>query len=625
MSSYYLLLKLHLLITFFRIGTSENGWTDDEIGFEWFKEVFVPQATERNRRATEQERADEQRQATASDAEPLADHENAAADDGLKLPPILLIYDGHGSHTTLDWITLARANNIILYCLPPHTTHRLQPLDVGCFGPLQIAWFNRCDEILDETGEPMEMKEVVREYFEARRKAFKSENIFQAWKKSGLCPLNADLFTASDFAPSHSSSTVCHAPQSFPSRMPHVPDASSDDDTFDPAQFQHLVPVDRDDSPANPMEVSSDSESDTSSNSDFGVGQSTSSDLSDSESDDLEVRERRSLQEDDIHSEIGVSVGEEDNTPPVKYPRARLSIYFESLPRFSTSTSPRHYTRSQHKHDQVLLSHIPPSLLGTPGPQFDDSDRDLQVVIRKLRKELEYTRAQRDSAETYAVQSQHECAVWKHHFNKKQEKSRKETSRRVHTRARFVTNDLGIEEAQQDHEKRVEKKQKEAAKLAQKAAKQKEDLVRRATQGSTRTFVGSLSLTKNKTELEDIADAVGIDISGTKVQLLERITNHFNNHPCFKEDARFCGMFDRVRGRKRTAPDDENHDAATAPGPARHRRCLSSYFVHLDTVTNTYESSHLPPAAPHHFSLLSFPVASSSQVTVEDLQVLGAN
>jgi hypothetical protein len=246
--------------TFVRIGTSENGWTDNEIGFEWFKEVFVPQATERNRRATEQERADEQRQAADAELEDAADE-----DSELKLPLILLIYDGHGSHTTLYWITLACENNI---CLPPHTTHRLQPLDVGCFGPLQIAWFNRCDEILDETGEPMEMKEVVKEYFAARRKAFKSENIFQAWKKSGLRPLNADLFTASDFAPSHSSSTVCHAPQSFPSGMLHVPDASSDDGTFDPEQFQHLV----DGSHANPMQVSSGSDSD----SEFGLGQSAS-------------------------------------------------------------------------------------------------------------------------------------------------------------------------------------------------------------------------------------------------------------------------------------------------------------------------------------------------------------
>ena len=111
----------------FRIGTSENGWTDDEVGFEWFKEVFVAQATERNCCATEQEQADNKKD---------TDEEEATVDETLKLPPILLIYDGHGSHTTLDWITLARANNIILYCLPPHTTHWLQPLDVGCFGPL---------------------------------------------------------------------------------------------------------------------------------------------------------------------------------------------------------------------------------------------------------------------------------------------------------------------------------------------------------------------------------------------------------------------------------------------------------------------------------------------------------
>ena len=191
-------------------------------------------------------------------------------------------YDRHGSHTTLDWITLASANNIILYCLHPYTTHRLQPLDDGFFGPLQIAWFNWCDEILNDTGEPKEMKEVVWEYFVARMKAFKSKNIFQACKKSGLHPLNANLFTASDFTPSYSSSTTCHVPQSFPSRMSHVPDASSDDGIFDPEQFQHLV----DDSHTNPMEVSSESDS----NSEFGLDQS-GLDLSMSEDglDNLEV------------------------------------------------------------------------------------------------------------------------------------------------------------------------------------------------------------------------------------------------------------------------------------------------------------------------------------------------
>lgn len=51
---------------------------------------------------------------------------------------VLLILDGHTSHSlNLKAITLARENYITLLQLPAHTTHRLQPLDVGIFGPLQ--------------------------------------------------------------------------------------------------------------------------------------------------------------------------------------------------------------------------------------------------------------------------------------------------------------------------------------------------------------------------------------------------------------------------------------------------------------------------------------------------------
>ncbi len=45
--------------------------------------------------------------------------------------PVLLIEDGHGSHVTLDVIDLARKNDIHLLSLPSHTSHILQPLDIG--------------------------------------------------------------------------------------------------------------------------------------------------------------------------------------------------------------------------------------------------------------------------------------------------------------------------------------------------------------------------------------------------------------------------------------------------------------------------------------------------------------
>ena len=53
---------------------------------------------------------------------------------------VLLTYDGHNSHITYNTVKLAIDNNIIILCLPPHTSHALQPLDVGVFKSVKAAW-----------------------------------------------------------------------------------------------------------------------------------------------------------------------------------------------------------------------------------------------------------------------------------------------------------------------------------------------------------------------------------------------------------------------------------------------------------------------------------------------------
>lgn len=58
----------------------------------------------------------------------------------------LLIMDGHGSHLTLELIRYCIDRNIHLLCLPGHSTHRLQPLDVGVFGPLDKAYKRNVSE-----------------------------------------------------------------------------------------------------------------------------------------------------------------------------------------------------------------------------------------------------------------------------------------------------------------------------------------------------------------------------------------------------------------------------------------------------------------------------------------------
>ncbi|KAK7465246.1 hypothetical protein BaRGS_00037583, partial [Batillaria attramentaria] len=51
---------------------------------------------------------------------------------------VLLILDGHSSHTgSLAAIDLARENGVVMLGLPPHTTNKLQPLDVSFFRPLK--------------------------------------------------------------------------------------------------------------------------------------------------------------------------------------------------------------------------------------------------------------------------------------------------------------------------------------------------------------------------------------------------------------------------------------------------------------------------------------------------------
>ena len=56
--------------------------------------------------------------------------------------------DGHGSHVSIDVIELARANDIHLLCLPSHTTHILQPLDVGVFKSFKLNFSKACTRYL---------------------------------------------------------------------------------------------------------------------------------------------------------------------------------------------------------------------------------------------------------------------------------------------------------------------------------------------------------------------------------------------------------------------------------------------------------------------------------------------
>lgn len=59
----------------------------------------------------------------------------------------LLILDGHTSHTSADrLLELAANNDFVLFCLPSHSTHFLQPLDRCFFKSLKHFWHEACQQ-----------------------------------------------------------------------------------------------------------------------------------------------------------------------------------------------------------------------------------------------------------------------------------------------------------------------------------------------------------------------------------------------------------------------------------------------------------------------------------------------
>jgi len=56
----------------------------------------------------------------------------------------LLIMGGHRFHKSPEAIDIARSQGLVLICLPPHTTHRMQPLDRTIYGPLKVNYNAKC-------------------------------------------------------------------------------------------------------------------------------------------------------------------------------------------------------------------------------------------------------------------------------------------------------------------------------------------------------------------------------------------------------------------------------------------------------------------------------------------------
>ena len=130
--------------------------------------------------------------------------------------PLLLILDNHESHRSLEAIEYCAANGIHLLTIPPHCSHRLQPLDVSIFSPFKRHLNTVCDTRINlQPGTPITVLELPALVSAALDHSASVANITAGFRASGIWPLNPNIFTATDYMPS----SVTDKPPPMPSEM----------------------------------------------------------------------------------------------------------------------------------------------------------------------------------------------------------------------------------------------------------------------------------------------------------------------------------------------------------------------------------------------------------------------
>jgi hypothetical protein len=166
------------------VSLSLNGWTDQELGFLWIEKDF-----------------------------------EWLTKDKANGKSRLLILDGHNSHCTYNFCEFAQKHNIVIVCLPPHTTHALQPCDVGVFGPLSQHW-KWTVTMSTSQHVAITWQNFLLKYSDARQIAFTTATITAAWRKTGIYPLDWTALPESAFAPA--TSTTITSSQLIQAELPPI-------------------------------------------------------------------------------------------------------------------------------------------------------------------------------------------------------------------------------------------------------------------------------------------------------------------------------------------------------------------------------------------------------------------
>lgn len=125
-------------------------------------------------------------------------HSSASKDN-----PALLIIDNHESHLSIEALNLAKSSGVTILTLHPHTTAKMQPLDVGLHAPFKSFYNSAVDSwLMRNPGKKFTIYNVAECVGQAYLKSMTPINIVNAFKKCGIYPFDDNIFTDIDFMPS---------------------------------------------------------------------------------------------------------------------------------------------------------------------------------------------------------------------------------------------------------------------------------------------------------------------------------------------------------------------------------------------------------------------------------------
>jgi len=134
------------------IKTSENGWTNNDTALDWIQHF---------------------------------DEHTKARRQGVYR---MIVLDGHESHLSAKFEEFCKNNNIITLCLPAHSSHITQPLDVGCFSVLKRMYSRELEAYIKAYINHITKMEFFLAFKAAHFNTMTPDNIMAGFRGAGLVP-----------------------------------------------------------------------------------------------------------------------------------------------------------------------------------------------------------------------------------------------------------------------------------------------------------------------------------------------------------------------------------------------------------------------------------------------------